>query len=167
MFQDEPPTPPQFNACLPRLQQELYLVDPTVVVGLGAKACTSLMEARVAIQRDRGEGEVITIPGRGWVPILHKSTRWVRRHEDPRRNLPRDPFPVRYHFIPTLHPSFVNRKLGERGINSPFYLFIKDLKKAIRTHEAYLEMVFGEVPIVHQDEDEEALQDALQAEQET
>lgn len=162
-FKDEPPTPPQYLACLPRLHQEIYLVDPIVIVGLGGKACEALLGKSITITRDRGEASHISIPGASYKPSVTKDQKWRRKV----KGVVADPVEqneVRYHFIPTLHPAYVIRKLADQGEDSPFRHFVTDIKKAIRVYESYLGMVFGEVPTSRVDLDEQAMQEQLQGE---
>ncbi len=162
-YKDEPPTPPQYLACLPRLHEEIYLVDPIVIVGLGGKACEALRGKTITITRDRGEAEHISIPGGGWRPSVTKDQKWTRKVKG---NVitPVEQNEVRYHFIPTLHPAYVLRKLADQGPDSPFRQFVKDIKKAITTYEAYLEMVFGIVPHGRGGLDEDEMQSQIQGE---
>lgn len=163
-YKDEPPTPPQYFACLPRLHEEIYLVDPIVIVGLGGKACEALRNGKsITITRDRGEAEHISVPGAGFRPSVTKDQKWTRKVKG-EVITPVEQNEVRYHFIPTLHPAYVIRKLADQGPDSPFRHFVKDIKKAIATYEAYLEMVFGIVPQSRINLDEEDMQQQLQGE---
>lgn len=157
MYKDEPPTPPQCNACLPRLYEQIYLVDPVVIVGLGGKACETLLGKSVTITRDRGETTAmeISIPGASFRPRVTEGGKWRRKIAGVEQD-PVEQNEVRYHFIPTLHPAYVIRLLADQGPNNPFQQFVTDIKKAIQTYEAYLQMAFGHVPqrqIALRDED--------------
>jgi uracil-DNA glycosylase len=145
-FRDEPPTPPQYNACSPRLYEEIYLVDPIVIVGLGAMACEALLGKHITITRDRGDTAQIEIPGASFLPALtDKKEAWARKTREGLVT-PVVQNTVRYHFIPTLHPAYVIRKLDDRGPDSPLMQLLVDLGKAVRTYEAYREIVFGTLP---------------------
>jgi DNA polymerase len=161
-FKDEPPTPPQYLACLPRLHEEIYLVDPIVIVGLGAKACEALRGKSITITRDRGDAEHISIPGASSRPSVTKDHKWTRKQKGEVVS-PMTPNEVRYHFIPTLHPAYVIRKLADEDEKSPFRHFVADIKKAIRTYETYMELVFGEVPSRRVDLDENEMHQQIQA----
>jgi DNA polymerase len=156
-FKDEPPTPPQYNACLPRLCEEIYLVDPIVIVGLGGSVCEALTGGHVTITRQRGETVQIEIPGASFVPDLtERKEAWLRRDG----STPIVQNTVRYHFIQTLHPAYVIRKLADRGEDSPLRYFVADLKKALKTYEAYRETVYGILPTAV-DTDDEAIQQQI------
>jgi uracil-DNA glycosylase len=165
VFRDEPPTPPQYNQCLPRLYEEIYLVDPVVIVGLGAKTCEALMQKHVTITRDRGDTAHIAIPGAGFRPVVtDKKQEWYRKIKG-EWQAPVEQNDVLYHFVPTLHPAYVARKLADQGADSPFQQFASDLKKAIRTYEAYLEAVFGVTPQQRGEARSEDMQKKLQSEE--
>jgi uracil-DNA glycosylase len=170
VYKDEPPTPPQCNACLPRLYEEIYIVDPVVIVGLGGKACEVLRGRPITITRDRGEAGQITIPGARYLPVLtEKKQEWRRkvRNADGVNELqtPVEQSEVAYHFIPTLPPAYVSRKLADRGPDSPFRQLLLDLRKAMRTYEMYLETVFGIVPTQRSHAGDDDLQQQLQSEE--
>ena len=164
IYKDEPPTPPQYMACMPRLHEEIYLVDPTVIVGLGGKACEALMGHPITITRDRGEPAHIEISGASFSPVLtEKKKEWLHRtgkelHTINEQNM------VRYYFMPTLHPAYVIRKLKDMAPDSPFRQLVIDIKKAIRAHETYREMVFGTVPTHRPSIDDEEMHRQLSAE---
>lgn len=145
VYKDEPPTPPQCAACLPRLYEQIYMVDPIVIIGLGNKACETLMGKPVTITRDHGETAQISIPGAGYRPLVTKDQKWRRKIRGEVSD-PVEQNEVRYHFIPTYHPAYVIRLLADQGPDNPFQQFVDDIKKAIRTYEEYLRMVFGGVP---------------------
>jgi uracil-DNA glycosylase len=144
-FKDEPPTPLQYNSCLPRLYEEIYLVDPIVIVGLGGTACEALLGKHLTITRDRGDTAQIEIPGASFTPDMTEKGNWLRRSKGTFM-APVVQNMVRYHFIPTLHPAYVARKLDDKGHDSPLMQFLMDLNKAVKTYEAYREMVFGILP---------------------
>ena len=164
VYKDEPPTPPQYEACMARLHEEIYLVDPVVIVGLGGKTCEALMGRAITITRDRGEPAQISVPGAGYAPVLtEKKKEWTHRTAEGVRTVNVQNM-VRYFFIPTLHPAYVLRRLADMAIDSPFRQFVADIKKAVRVSETYNEMVFGQVPLNRPEANEEAMQHQLQVE---
>lgn len=161
IYKDEPPTPAQCTSCLPRLYEQIYLVDPVVIVGLGGKACETLLKRPVTITRDRGETRTITIPGAGYRPLVTKDGRWRRKVAGVDTD-PVEPNEVRYHLIPTLHPAYVSRLLADRGPNNPFEQLMSDLRKAIQTYETYVRMAFGEVVNRTPDQSDETFRNQFQ-----
>jgi uracil-DNA glycosylase len=165
VFQDETPTPPEYLACLPRLYEEIYLVDPTIIVGLGGKACEALMGRPMAITLDHGEPVEISIPGAGYTPVLtEKKQEWLHRKGGELRteNAQNE---VRYLFMPTLHPAYVRSRLSDMGPGSVFRQFVIDIKRAIKTHETYCEMVYGIVPTNHPETNDEDMHAQLRDEE--
>jgi DNA polymerase len=165
-FKDEPPTPPQKAACRPRLLEEIYLVDPIVIVGLGGPACEALLGHSIAITRNRGETTQISIPGASYQPVLtDKKKQWLRKVGG-EYVAPVEQSEVFYHFIPTLHPAYVVRELADQGPDNPFRKFVGDLKKAVRTYDTYMETVFGVIPADRDALDEAELHYEIQSEDE-
>lgn len=169
VFQDEPPTPPQYLSCMPRLQEEIYLVDPVVIVGLGGKACEALLGRSITITRDRGEPAQIGIAGASYSPVLtEKKQEWLHRvkGEDGKTRLTtvNEQNMVPYYLMPTLHPAYVLRKLADQGPDSPFRQFVADIKRAVRTYEQYCELVFGDIPSSTPAPDDETLHAQIRAE---
>jgi hypothetical protein len=162
VYKDEPPTPPQYNACLARLYEEIYLVDPTVIVGLGGKVVEALTRRPATITRDRGEPTQIEIPGASWrAKLTDKKQSWLRRSKEG-TFAPVEQNTVRYYFLPTLPPSYVIRKFADRAPDSPFYLFLNDLRTAIRTHEVHQELVHGVLPTTEMRTDDQIIHNELQ-----
>lgn len=166
VYRDEPPTPPQRAACHPRLMEEIYIVDPIVIVGLGGPACETLLGHAITITRDRGETSQIAIPGASFNPVLtEKRQQWLRKAPDGTYHTPVEQSEVYYHFVPTLHPAYVARELADKGPNNPFQRFVEDIRKAVRTYETYLEMVFGVVPVQREELDEAGLHHEIEDEE--
>lgn len=162
LYRDEPPTTPQWRACLARLHEEIYLVDPVLIVGLGNTASTALRATHTTITKDRGESFQIPIPGAAYVPALtEKKQEWARRRGGV-TELPVRQNEVRYLFLPTFHPAYVLRKIADRGPDSPFRQFVADLRKAATIYERYMEYAFGVLPMVRSDDPCEEVLDAYQ-----
>jgi uracil-DNA glycosylase len=142
-IRDEPPTPLQIAACLPRLHELIYLVDPVVIVTLGAEATKTLRGKAVSILSERGQSMEVTIPGSWQLPVLtEKRQQWARRVRGElvmptRRN------EVRYLVIPTIHPAFVLRSHGDKRKGNPLESFIEDVKKAVAVYDRYILETYG------------------------
>jgi DNA polymerase len=146
MFKDEPPLPVQLDACFPRLQEEIYLVDPVVIVTLGATAAKTLLRRPVSITKDRGNPEHAYITGALHKPVItEKKKAWVRKVGGV-LHAPTEPSQVAYLVVPTLHPAYVARQLADKGPLSAFKLFASDIRLAIKIYERYMLEVHGEVP---------------------
>lgn len=145
---DEPPTPLQAEACKPRLDEEIYLVDPVIIVALGNTAARSLLGKSVAITSPdvRGIPVHISIPGAGFRTVrTDKRGTWVRRSKAG-VSLPTAPSEVRYLCVPTLHPSFVARRMADPGGDSFFRMFVDDVRRAVQIYERYALELYGTIP---------------------
>jgi uracil-DNA glycosylase len=146
IWKDEAPLPNQIAKCLPRLYEEIYLVDPIVIVTLGVTASEALLKRPVAITKDRGQSEHITIPGATYRPsVTEKKGVWVRKVHGS-LEMPVEQNEVMYEVVPTLHPAFVLRKLNDGGWDSPLKLLIKDVRHAVKIYERYMLEAFGKLP---------------------
>lgn len=142
-WRDVSPPSPAVEACLPRLQEEIYLVDPVLVVALGVPASEALLGRSVKITKERGVPQHFSVPGAAWQPSLTEKTRTWRR--DANKKLVVERNEVRYLLIPTLHPAHVLRMISDRGEKSPFRQFMGDLKAATKVYERYMLEVYGRV----------------------
>lgn len=144
-YQDEPPLPKYTAECLPRLYEEIYLVDPIVIVGLGSAACETLLKKSITITRMHGETRHISVPGAVHRPDLTPGGKWIRRDNKTKAmHAPTEQNEVLYFFIPTLHPAYVLHKgIQDRDARSPFNQLYADISKAANAYNSYLEVVFG------------------------
>lgn len=146
LLKDQPPTPKQAEACRPRLQEEIYLVDPIIIVSLGAEATKALTGRAVSILRDRGSTEKIGVPGAWYLPNLtEKKKLWVRKIHG-RLSMPTVQNMVEYLLMPTLHPAYVLRTQTDERRGNPLQCFIGDIKKAKAIYDRYMSEAFGIVP---------------------
>lgn len=137
IWKDEPPSPIHMNACMPRLYEEIYLVDPVVIVALGNKAAEALTGGSVTITTERGKERHISIPGMTSRAVLtEKKGAWLRKVKG-QYIAPVEQNEVRYLLVPTLHPAYVDRKLSDKGSSSPFRQFFADIQKAVKIFERH------------------------------
>jgi len=148
LLRDEPPLPLQVEACQQRLHEEIYIVDPVLIVAVGATAAKTLIGKSVSITDPdvRGQPFHITIPGAGFTTVrTDKRGVWARKAGG-KLVMPVEPSEVRYLCIPTIHPAYVLRKLGDQSSDSPFMQFAKDIQKAVQVYERYMLELHGIVP---------------------
>jgi len=134
-LRDEVPSPVQMAACAARLYEEIYLVDPVLIVSLGVTASEFLLRRTVAITRDRGTTDTCWIPGRTHQAVLTEKKRLWERVVKGTVVRPTEQNKVKYTVIPTLHPAYVLRKLSDHGVDSPWNLLASDIKRAIQIHD--------------------------------
>ena len=146
VFKDEPPIPPYIEACQPRLHEEIYLVDPIVIVSLGGTAAKTLIGGNLSILNEAGKERHIEIPGATARAVLTETKKqWVRKVggkiiQPVERNT------VRYLLVPTIHPAYVARNIADRGLNSPMRQLFNHIKLAVQIYERYLLETFGTLP---------------------
>lgn len=138
-IKDQPPIIPQMNACLPRLLEEIYLVDPHVIVTLGSEATKALVGSSFSsITKSRGTAVEVLIPGAWHVSSLTAKKRlWLRKVKG-EHIMPTVQHQVRYWCLPTFHPSFVLRNHADQRQGNVVDLFIQDLKLALATYNRYM-----------------------------
>lgn len=140
---DQAPNPSQIQACLPRLHELIYLVDPVIIVALGAEAAKTLRGRSVSILSERGNTEAIRIPGAWFKPRLtEKKKVWVRKIRG-EVIMPTEQNEVRYLMIPTIHPAYVLRFHSDRRKGNPLETFVEDVKKAVAIYDRYMLEVHG------------------------
>jgi hypothetical protein len=153
-------------ACLPRLFEEIYLVDPIIIVAMGAATAETLLDRPIAITRERGMVEEISIPGASFDAVLtEKRQVWVRGMDPTGKMItPTERAKVRYLFVPTLHPAYVARNLGDErpAPEGPFQCIALDIRTAAKMYERYQLETRGiqpggasDVTLAYRDEQEE------------
>jgi len=83
------PLPKECAACRPRLLEQIYLIDPVVIVAAGRIAAEALFGKKISITQNRGELLDFSFEGRGVtfyypvMPVLHPS--YIMRRNDYRQ----------------------------------------------------------------------------------
>ncbi len=146
LYRDVVPKPMEIAACRPRLEEEIYIVDPVLIVTLGATAAEALLGRSVAITNEHGRTQSITIPG-ATMRAMHteKKQVWGRKTHGEMR-FPTEQNDVKYLLLPMLHPAYVLRKLSDRGLKSPIKYFGDDLRAAVKIYEWHMINVLGRDP---------------------
>lgn len=127
MFSDVPPTGDQVKACAERLYEELYIVDPLIVLACGESAVNALAGRAMNLNNVRGTPQHFTIPGVGAVPKLtEKKGAWLREAKGV-RSFPTKPFGVRYLMFPTHDPDYVLKNAADTRLGSPGLQFAEDI----------------------------------------
>lgn len=142
-WKDVAPPGPAVDACMPRLHEEIYLVDPILVVTLGVPASEALLGRSVKITKERGTPQHFSIPGAAWLPSLTEKKGIWRKDGEGKPVVEQNQ--VRYLLLPTLHPAHVLRMISDCGENSPFKQFMSDLRTATKIYERYMLEVYGHV----------------------
>lgn len=137
-FMDIPPLPVQAAACRNRLLEEIYIVDPIVILTLGVPASEAVLGRSITITKERGRAQPLTIPGALRQPVLTDTKKAWRRKLKGNVSWPTEPSEIRYLVIPTVSPSFVLRKSKDLTERGPFSMLQADIHTAIQIYERYL-----------------------------
>jgi DNA polymerase len=78
-YRDREPIGPHIAACRPRLIQEIYSVDPLLIVPLGGVAAHAVLGHAIPITTANGTLTHTTIPGAGFQPQLTPKGKWARK----------------------------------------------------------------------------------------
>jgi len=148
VVRDEAPSPMQMAACLPRLYEEIYLVDPVLIVSLGGEAAKAVISERsFSVIGERGRTREINIPGAWSLPELtEKRRQWLHKVRG-EFVMPVTQNRVRYLLLPTIHPAYVLRRWEDRSYKNPLEVFLADMKEAAKIYDRYLLENYGKEPI--------------------
>jgi uracil-DNA glycosylase len=144
-YQDKAPLKAHTEACRPRLMEEVYLVDPVVIVALGGEASQTLADKPVSIMKEHGVPREIVIPGAATIPSLTPKGTWVRKGKGVTNPRPTEQNEVRYLMIPTVHPAFVLRRANDFARDNPFKYLVDDIRQAQSIYDRYQYEVHGVV----------------------
>jgi len=161
LFRDTIPSPLQIAACLPRLYEEIYLVDPIYIVALGGEALKTLTIGRPpkGITDERGKPREVEIPGAGFVPILtSKKQQWQHKVKGELVQKMQQGV-TKYTVTPTYHPAYALRNEKDRRVGNPTDCFLQDISLVAKAYNKYMKENFG---IIYEDHDV-YLEDALDA----
>lgn len=142
VLQDEPPPPTAINACLTRLYEEIYIVDPVIIVALGAEAAKALTRRPIKVNEKRGTTAEVHIPGVWDVADVTSKGVWERKSKG-QRYYPTAQNYVSYMMLTMLHPSFVLRSQADRSFGNPLQVFIEDMHFVTDIYYRYLKEAFG------------------------
>ena len=142
VLQDEAPPPTAINACLSRLYEEIYLVDPILNVALGGEAAKALMRRPVKVNEKRGTTAEVHIPGVWNIPDLTNKGAWARKVRG-QLHYPTAQNYVSYMMVTTLHPAYVLRSQADRSFGNPLQVFIEDLHFITDIYHRYIKEAFG------------------------
>lgn len=147
LMKDEDPAVPNINACIPRLVEEIYLVDPILIVALGRAAAETLLQRSVTITRERGlTGETVIPSVRSSAVRTETRGVWIRKIVDGKFVMPTTNSGVRYLTLLTLHPAHVARNLADNSPDGPFQSIARDFGLAARVYHRFLDEV-GAMPV--------------------
>jgi uracil-DNA glycosylase len=146
-IRDQPPLPSQMQACLPRLYEEIYLVDPVLIVALGGPSAEVLSGKPAKVLANSGVVSTISIPGAGYhANVTAKRRTWTRKVRGV-EIMPVDQNVVNYSMMTLVHPAYVLRKRKDERVGNPMQVFVAGLKKAADIYEKWLLQVYGDTAL--------------------
>lgn len=113
------PTAGEIDICKWWLWQEIRLVQPRLVLALGASAVRGLLGRTVPVGKSRGHIMAIGMPDAAAVPDTIPQADLLRREHDWQGSL-----------LVSIHPSFILRQRDDTSRRREKQGFIKDLKRA-------------------------------------
>jgi uracil-DNA glycosylase len=144
-IRDRPPKVENMQACLPRLYEQIYLVDPILIVCLGAESSKLLARKSVSITTESGVLRVVSIPGHAYVPQLtDKKKEWARKQAGV-LVAPIELNQVQYLMMPLIHPSYALRKSADMRMGNPLEKFVQCMKLLGGFYRNYIYEMTGEV----------------------
>lgn len=148
---DKPPKPEQVDACADRLHQEIYIVDPILIVTLGPEATEAVLGRKVNAMTDPGKmkaptadekGTTVSIPGGTYVANITPTGKWRRKI---RGNvvMPTDQSQVTYPVIPLVSPYVArsSKDMTAGGVRDCLNRGLNSVKNYINE---YNRLVYGE-----------------------
>lgn len=164
---DAAPNKAQVIACSARLLEEIYLVDPVLIVTLGGSAAEALLGTAVTMTKDSGVLKVVEVPGASFRPMLtttgRKWARWTGAKDNRQLVWPYEQNTVSYPLLPLYHPAHVMAHEADKRPGSPMHLFATGMKRAYDIFARYQQEVGGELIVestVTEDDIYEAQSDA-------
>jgi uracil-DNA glycosylase family 4 len=140
---DEAPTPVQAEACRPRLLEQIYIVDPILIISLGGAAAATLTGKSISV-KERGTFKQVEVPG-VWCNAVftEKKKQWIRKVGG-KLVAPTEQNHVSYLAMLTVHPSFALRFVKDKREKNNFSVFWQDIQTAVHVYNRYLCEVTGQ-----------------------
>jgi uracil-DNA glycosylase len=140
MYRDIPPSHEQRKACSDRLLEEVYLVDPVIVLACGDVAIQSLMGKAVSTASLVGNPTHFTVPGAGIRPrVTEKRQVWGRKFQG-QMIYPTEPAPVSYLMIPTYEPEIALKATADHRPTSPAVQLKEHVREAVNLYTHSLDL---------------------------
>lgn len=137
-IKDHDPFADYYEACRARLYEEMYIVNPVIIITLGGVATEVVTRVRGGIGVREGEPQLIKIPGAGFVPRLtEKKGLWHRKVRGQWVS-PVDQNMVEYLCIPTKSPGFVLRDEADQRMDSPLKSFVRAFERTRDIYSKYM-----------------------------
>jgi DNA polymerase len=137
-IKDQAPLPVQSQACSDRLYEEIYMVDPVLIVTLGGSAAEVLLKRSITVTSECGNTYVALIPGAGHIASLTDKKKVWRRKVHGAWVQPTTQNQVEYQLLVNLHPAYVARLIEDRRPGAPMEQFYRTLERARNIYRKYI-----------------------------
>lgn len=148
---DSKPQPSHAMACRQRLMEEIYLVDPSLIVALGATAAEVILRKPIAINTQKGTLHTAEVPGAMFIPQLTPKGNWGRMvgpKNDRQLVWPYAQNTVKYPLVVLYHPAYVlTHQDDQRPGVAPLDSFVKGMQWVYDIYTRYQHEVHGEALI--------------------
>ena len=129
IYQDAEPAKDVLDACRERLLEEIYAIDPELIVALGPLAMRTLTN-KYWSETARGTTYVLEVPGKWVVPRVGSKNTWGRKQHG-KVVYPLDTHMVRYTVLMTGSPKQAVTYSASKDPHRELPMLAKDLTKAI------------------------------------
>lgn len=149
--QDDPPTDDQRLACRDRLYQEIYKVNPEMIVALGGKAAETLLDRPVKILQESGQlradtassrGTYLRLPGVGQRAVFTPGGLWRHKVHKVFVQKTEQDF-VYYPVLMVVHPSAVIRNISDNSRSGAKFAFTEGIRAVLRNINTYRSILYG------------------------
>jgi uracil-DNA glycosylase family 4 len=125
---DQSPSKGALAACRERLMKQIYIVDPLLIVALGAIALKALAGPKAKLAQWLGETISIPVPG---LSTKNVEVQTGRKKKVVRKEVV--PVTLNYACLVTYHPSYILRNMStdDHSADSPMFKLFNHLEKAI------------------------------------
>jgi uracil-DNA glycosylase len=126
-----------------RLYEEIYIVDPVLIVALGIEAARILAKSPLKYTTTRGTTLPIKVPGAWSVPDLTQSKKtWERKHGNQIFRPTKQNY-VEYLMVTTLKPNYVLQHYADESHGNPKQEFLQDMTLAANIFFRYVREAYG------------------------
>jgi uracil-DNA glycosylase len=141
IIRDITPSPKNIAACKSNLLEEIYLLDPLLIVTMGQVVADHVIRRGFTIGANDGRLVTIEIPGKLRKAHLTETKRqwWRRVHGEVK--WPTLQNTVTYPVIPTLDLKFVSEHRNAMRLSDPLVRFNEHIMHAARIQHKYLEEI--------------------------
>lgn len=139
IIKDQAPLPAQVQACSDRLHEEIYLVDPVLIVTLGGSSAEALLHRSLTVTSECGNTYVARVPGAARVASVTDKKKVWRRKVRGEWVQPTVQNMVEYQLLVNLHPAYVARYIEDRRPGAPMEMFYRTMERARNIYNKYLE----------------------------